>query len=167
MKYQPGFTYISDRFGPITSALFPTSVASGFIGTFILVVVLIAASIIDNELQFRSLDEFVLMLIALGAAISLGTIAGTFIVAFYLAIFGWPVALLLGEQIRQPIGMAAAILAAVTATLFALSWVWGWSFFGGRPFSYETLIPIVAFALPASLLYRKHVIDALDESSIA
>lgn len=107
------------------------------------------------------------MLIGLGIAIALGSLAGTFLVAFYLLIFGWPVAFMLCERIRGKTGLAAAIATAVIACLFAASWMWGWSFFNDQQVSYAGLIPIAVFAIPASFLYRRNVINALDEAKIA
>ncbi len=129
-------------------------------------VIALGMELLGGRSAIQSLGEALLFLASLGGVIALGTIAGTFFVAFYLVIFGWPAAFLLGEKITGPAGLLAAAVSAGAGTLFALSLLTGWSV-SSSPFpKWEALIPIAVFAAPAAFFYRRYVISALDEGPL-
>lgn len=92
--------------------------------------------------------------------IALGSFGGAFVVAWYLVVFGLPVALLLGERIRTPAGLLVSVATAAAAALMAIRWMWGFTALLNE--QQETLI-IFAFVLPAAWFYRRQVIAMLDE----
>ena len=92
----------------------------------------------------------------------LGTFVGTFLVAGYLLLFGLPIALLFHSRLRGLAGLTLSIGTALLASLVAFA-----AFFGsvGRltDISWHAPALVLAFALPAALLYRHSVILLLDE----
>lgn len=110
-----------------------------------------------------SIDALLAMLVFTGALIAVGSIGGTFMVAFYLVIFGLPVALLLGEHIRTPAGLLAAMATGLAAAYAAMRWLWGMTWASGEPVWNGEAFVVLCFVLPAAWFYRKQVIAMLDE----
>ncbi len=88
---------------------------AGLIGTASLMIIYMTAASLGGELSGTSLDDLLSFLVVGGAAIAVGSMGGTFIVAFYLLIFGLPVALAMGERIRTPFGLLIAIATGLAA----------------------------------------------------
>ena len=100
-----------------------------------------------------------------GWFLAFALIASTFVVCWYLAVFGLPVALLLGERIRHPLALAVSLLDALAASLIATSGTWlGWSESG--ELSVGLIAAVLCFALPAGYLYRRNVIAMRDFEDI-
>lgn len=138
---------------------------TGFVGTCLLFVIVLLTEIRDFP---SNIWELVSLLVLTGFSLCLATIAGTFVSAFYIALFGFPVAWILGNRIRHPVAIGAALLSAFVGTAFAF-WVLGgawWTDGDGQEQGIWSngLLPILCFAIPAGLIYRNFVIKALDES---
>lgn len=102
------------------------------------------------------------MLVLGGLAIGLGTLAGSIAVAVYLLIFGVPIALLFRHRLNGRLGVAISIIFAAIASAFAYV-----RFFDGLyEMSYEALAIVLAFAVPAALLYWRSVLNLLEESEL-
>ena len=169
MRYRPGHQTIDNRIGAVTYTIFPASVISGFVGTCILTLGAATLLFAAGEFATISIVGFLGLLIAAGASIALGTIAGSVVVAFYLALFGLPIALLLGERIREPIGLLAAVASAIIASGLAMVWLSGARSDALDPnrVAWEWIAAITAFAAPAFWFYRRNIIMALDELAAA
>ncbi len=105
-----------------------------------------------------SLEGMFVFLVGIGLAITVGTIGGTFITAWYIAIFGLPVALLLRNRLRSGLGLVLAIATAIAAAYFASLTV----SFSGKPV-WEPSVLVLCFAIPAGLIYRRNIIALSDE----
>lgn len=101
-----------------------------------------------------------------GVALAMGAIGGTFVVGFYLILMGLPVALLLGEHIRGPIGLIAALGSGVVAVLAISHWLWRGPSISGATDFWEGLVTLSCFAIPAAWFYRRQVIAMLDEHDL-
>lgn len=123
----------------------------------------VTTAAIGGAFSATSLEDLLSFLVVGGAAIAVGSIGGTFIVAFYLVIFGLPVALLLGERIRTPAGLLAAMVTALAAAYIAGRWMFGMPGVSGEPALLEQALTLCCFVLPAGWLYRRQVIAMLDE----
>ncbi|MBI1402345.1 MAG: hypothetical protein GC147_03925 [Porphyrobacter sp.] len=163
MAYRGGFGRPQSRIAATASAIVPASIISGLIGTACVTVIFMAAAALSGEFGSASLETLIGMLVFTGTLIAMGSIGGTFVVAFYLAIFGLPVALLLGERIRTPAGLLVSAATAVAAGMLAIRWMWGFTFPSDEPlWQHESLI-VFAFVLPAAWFYRRQVIAMRDE----
>lgn len=114
-----------------------------------------------------SLSDAVAGLVMLAVMLGLGSIAGAFMVALALLIFGVPVALALGEKVRRGPGIFAAIaMALITITFLTI-----WLFDAGDPYSpapmWEGIAIVAAFAVPAAFFYWRSVGYAFDELEAA
>lgn len=90
-------------------------------------------------------------------ALGIGTIAATFVVAFYLCLFGLPIAVLLGKRIGHPFALAISLLDAAIGALVATTGN-RFGLFGGEGFTIEAFALVLCFALPAGYIYRRNVI---------
>ena len=133
------------------------------IGTASLMVIYSTAAIFGGAFASFSLEDILSFLVVGGAAIAVGSIGGTFVVAFYLVLFGLPVALLLGERIRTPAGLAIAMATGLSAAVVVSRWMWGMPSASGKPAVWEEAMVISCFVVPAAWLYRRQVIAMLDE----
>lgn len=97
-------------------------------------------------------------------ALILALIAATFLVAFYLFVFGLPIALLLGDRIRHPLALAVALVDAVLAAAIATGGSWLGVFEADKLLS-PAFGVVLAFALPAGFLYRRNVITMREVSA--
>lgn len=97
-----------------------------------------------------SLEDALSFLVVGGAAIAVGSIGGTFMVAFYLLVFGLPVALLLGERIRTPAGLLTALTSGLVAAYVAQRWMLGLPGVSDEPSHWEEALALSCFALPAA-----------------
>lgn len=136
---------------------------AGLIGTASLMIIYITAAGLGGAFSDTSLDDLLSFLVVGGAAIAVGSIGGTFIVAFYLTIFGLPVALAMGERIRTLSGLLIAVATGLTAAYVAARWMWGVTGISGEPSHWEEALVLACFVLPAAWFYRRQVIAMLDE----
>lgn len=96
-----------------------------------------------------------------GWFLAFALVASTFVVAWYLVVFGLPVALVLGDRIRHPLALAVSLIDALAASLIATAGTWlGLSESGNL--SPGFLAAVLCFALPAGYLYRRNVIAMRD-----
>jgi hypothetical protein len=123
----------------------------------------VSAASFAGAFSAPSLEDLLSFLVVGGAAIAVGSIGGTFVVAFYLVIFGLPVALLLGERIRTPAGLLIAMTTGLVAAYIVGRWMWGMPGLSGEPAVREEALTMVCFVLPAAWFYRRQVIAMLDE----
>jgi len=121
------------------------------------------AAIFGGAFTSFSLEDVLSFLVVGGAAIAVGSIGGTFVVAFYLVLFGLPVALLLGERIRTPTGLAIAMATGLSAAVVVSRWMWRMPSASGEPAVWEEAMAIACFVVPAAWFYRRQVIAMLDE----
>jgi hypothetical protein len=133
------------------------------IGTASLMVFYVIAASFGGVFSSASLEDALSFLVVGGAAIAVGSIGGTFMVAFYLLVFGLPVALLLGERIRTPAGLLTALTSGLVAAYVAQRWMLGLPGVSGEPSHWEEALALSCFALPAAWFYRRQVIAMLDE----
>ncbi|KPQ31762.1 MAG: hypothetical protein HLUCCX21_03095 [Porphyrobacter sp. HL-46] len=145
------------------SAIVPASIIAGVIGTAALMVVYMSAAALAGALSATSLEDLLSFLVVGGAAIAVGSIGGTFVVAFYLVIFGLPVALMLGERVRTPAGLLIAMATGLAAAYVVSRWMWGMPSVSGEPSPWEEALVLLCFVLPAAWFYRRQVIAMLDE----
>lgn len=141
----------------------PASVAAAVIGTVSLMVIYLTAAMFAGAFGSFSIEDLLSVLVVSGAAIALGSIGGTFVIAFYLVLFGLPVALLLGERIRTRAGLGIAIATGVVAAFAVSRWIWGLPSISGETPAWEEALALSCFVLPAAWFYRRQVIAMLDE----
>ena len=163
MAYRGGFGTPTTRLAATASAIPPASIAAGVIGTASLMVFYVIAASFGGAFSAASLEDALSFLVVGGAAIVIGSIGGTFVVAFYLVIFGLPVALLLGERIRTPAGLLTALTSGLAAAYVAQRWMLGLPGVSGAPSHWEEAFALSCFVLPAAWFYRRQVIAMLDE----
>ena len=163
MAYRGGFGRPQSRIAATASAIVPASIISGVIGTVCVMIAYTGAAMIGGAFASFTLEAMLSFLVVGGAAIALGAIGGTFVVAFYLVIFGLPVALLLGERIRTRAGLLVSVATAVAAGIIAIRWMWGFSLPSDEPLWQEESLIVFVFVLPAAWFYRRQVIAMLDE----
>jgi hypothetical protein len=161
--YRGGFGTPATRLAATASAIIPASIGAGVIGTASLMVIYVTAASLGGAFSDTSLEDLLSFLVVGGAAIAVGSIGGTFMVAFYLVIFGLPVALMLGERIRTPAGLLIAMTTGLAAAYVAGRWMWGMPGMSGKPPVWEEALALSCFVLPAAWFYRRQVIAMLDE----
>jgi hypothetical protein len=161
--YRGGFGRPATRLAATAGAIVPASIISGLIGTVCVTVFYVAALLIDGFLSPVSLESLINALMLTGMMIAIGSFAGAFVVAWYLVIFGLPVALVLGERIRTPAGLFVAIATAAAAAMIAISWMWGVTAASPEAIWQGDAMIVFAFVLPAAWFYRRQVIAMLDE----
>jgi hypothetical protein len=163
VAYRGSFGRPATRLAATAGAIVPASILSGFIGTACLTALFMAGALFRGDLFPPSLEGLISALMFTGTMIAFGSFAGAFVVAWYLVVFGLPVALLLGERIRTPGGLLVAMVTAAAAALIAIRWMWGFTLPSDEPLWQEEALIIFAFVLPAAWSYRRQVIAMLDE----
>lgn len=101
-----------------------------------------------------------------GFALAVGFIAATFIVAFYLCIFGLPIAVLLGDRIRHPLALGISFIDACAGAVVATTGS-KLGLLGANGFSPVALALTLCFALPAGYLYRRNIIVIREQAEFA
>lgn len=91
--------------------------------------------------------------------------AATFVVGFYLAVFGLPVALMLGRHLHSPWALAVALVDAGAAALFAVTGDRIGAIDAGGP-SMLFFLWVLSFALPAGYLYRRGVMELREQAEL-
>jgi hypothetical protein len=117
-------------------------------------------------LPIESPQQIIAGLFLAGLALGVGAVAATFVVAFYLCIFGLPVAVLLGNRIRHPLALAISLLDACAGAIFATTGS-KLGLFGGDQFAPEAFVVVLCFALPAGYLYRRNIIALREQAEFA
>jgi hypothetical protein len=165
LPYRPAYWLLNKRLNPALAAIIPASMLSAMTGMALLIVAMGLFEIVATNLPINSIGDAIILLAAGGMIFAFGSIGGTIVIAFYLTIFGLPVALILGERVRQPIGMAAASLSALVAGVAGGSWLWETSNLYGGQGSAPLALPFsfIAFGVPAAFLYRRQIINLRDE----
>jgi hypothetical protein len=163
VAYRGGFGRPATRLAATAGAIIPASIISGLIGTVGVTIFYVAALLLDGFLSPVSLESLINALMLTGMMIAIGSFGGAFVVAWYLVIFGLPVALLLGERIRTPGGMFVAMATALAAALIAMRWMWGVTAASPEAIWQDDALIVFAFVLPAAWFYRRQVIAMLDE----
>jgi hypothetical protein len=161
--YRGGFGRPATRLAATAGAIVPASIIAGLIGTVCVTVFFVAALLLDGFLSPVSLESLINALMLTGMMIAIGSFGGAFVVAWYLVIFGLPVALLLGDRIRTPAGMVVAMAMAAAAALIAMRWMWGVTAASPEAMWQDDAVIVFAFVLPAAWFYRRQVIAMLDE----
>ena len=105
-----------------------------------------------------SLAGLVISLFGIGLTIIIGTIGSAFVIAAYIALFGFPIALVMQDHLRSIEGLLIAMVAAFGATGAAAYFL-----LGRTSWQWELTGALLLFALPAAVLYRRYVIRLLDE----
>ena len=158
MSYRPSYAGFELNVGSVLGGVIPAAAMSGAIGSFLIMTYVVGSEII------RSDDSLSLVLGTSAVALFLGTFFGTIIgsimCAFYIAITGVPVAILLGPRIERPVAGAVAVVTAIgtgiAATLWMVDGIYGVSM---RDFA-PLLGAAMAYAIPAGLLYRRAIITS-------
>ncbi|QDH33012.1 hypothetical protein [Porphyrobacter sp. YT40] len=163
MAYRGGFGRPASLLGATAGAIVPASIMAGLIGTVCVTVPFVAMLLVDGFLSPLSLESLINALMLSGMMIAIGSFAGTFVVGWFLAIFGLPVALLMGERIRTSAGLLISVTTAAAAALIALRWMWGTTAASPKAIWEDDALIVFAFVLPAAWFYRRQVIAMLDE----
>lgn len=158
MPYRSSYDLLGRWGKPQVTAIVPTSILTGLIGSGILVILILVTV---PDVRTMPIGEIFAMLALSGLAIAFAAVTAMFIVAFYIVLFGLPFALVLHERMRRPYSLPFALVIATVTGMLA-----GWQFSGWDPnYLYRpdkrTLI-FLGFALPAGYFYRKFVIAAMD-----
>ena len=95
-----------------------------------------------------------------------GILFGTLFCAFYIAVFGSPVAMLLGARIERIEGQAFAILAALVASTIAAAFLMGGRLDPGESESWYSFFLVLVYAAPAAHFYRNAVIESRELSRL-
>ena len=164
LAYKPSYGWEFLPAGPIFQAIPVSSAVAGFIGTALTTVLYFGAFLAEKISQGTlviTLEGVFSFLLGLGLGITVGTIGGTFVVAWYIAIFGLPVALILRNRLRSGLGLALAMATAIAAAYFANVTL---SFPGGP--GWEPSVLVLCFAIPAGLIYRRNIIALSDELEV-
>lgn len=112
MAYRGGFGGPATRLGATAGAIVPASIISGLIGTVCVTLTFMGTAVLSGEFATLSLEGLLGALVFTGTMIALGSFGGAFVVAWYLVVFGLPVALLLGERIRTHAGLLVSVATA-------------------------------------------------------
>jgi len=163
MPYRAGFGAPESRLTATASAIVPASIIAGAIGTACLMLFYLLAAMAAGEFFSLSLEGMLSFLVVGGFAVAVGSIAGAFVTAFYLVIFGLPVALLLGERIRTPKGLAISMATGAGAAAVVSRFMWSVPWVSSEPLLWEHALVLGSFVLPAAWFYRRQVIAMLDE----
>lgn len=164
MPYVPTFGGNSLGVGPAIEAIIPASILSAAIGMCCLGV---WALVSFGSVPVERPELLLAGLFLGGLALAVGTIAATFVIAFYLCIFGLPVAILLGERIRHPLALAVSLGDALIGTIVATTGSKLGLFGRADSFDWSPVALVLCFAIPAGYLYRRNIIAARDVAEFA
>lgn len=163
MPYRSGFEFRNGGLGPYLGAIPLAAVGSACVGVGALIIWLLL-----TELTWSlpsSLSALALGAIGVTAGVGFAVTAASFVVGFYLAIFGLPVALVLGPHLHSPWALTVALLDAGASALFVVT--------GDRLGALESDGPSIllflwalSFALPAGYLYRRGVIALREQAAL-
>lgn len=170
MPYRSSSTLLDPRYSglpPAIGAVFPASIGAAVIGTVSLVALTIILATAASEWSAFSFGDLLPSLIMVGMAISLGSLTGTLVVLFYIVIFGFPVALLLGARIARPVGLVASAASFLVAVALANLWLGNVPMIDGTgQFDLTVFLSVLAFAVPAAFLYHRWVIAMRNEADL-
>lgn len=110
--------------------------------------------------------EILLMIIAAGFVIAGAVMGATFVIAFYLVLFGLPVAWLLGARIAHPLALGLALVDALISAGLAVGGSDILSSGEDGTFPWVAYLMVSAFALPAGYLYRRQIIAARETAEL-
>lgn len=165
MVYRSDFGPPGSRFAATISAIVPASIASGMTGTLGVLIMMTYNALAGGHSLPSTVGQVLATISGYATFFALGSIAGSVLVGICLLLFGLPVAMLLGKNIRHPGGLAAAIVTGLAATLFVGDVLWSGPISSGTFDGWGILPFFACFALPAIWSYRRYVIAMLDERS--
>ncbi|QUL37758.1 hypothetical protein [Erythrobacter sp. JK5] len=162
MRYRASAAGFEFSIGSPLRAILPASFQAAVVGSLLILAYLAVVFAIE-------LFEPTVMAAAGGImfvflVMFLGTLIGTVFCAFYIAVIGAPLAMLLGERIERPVGLAIALVAALLAGGLAAAILTGSGFDLGQIESWYGIAATLAYAIPAGLLYRRSVVVARELS---
>ena len=170
MTYRPSFESSSFGTGRLLSAIFPAGICGALSG---MVFALLIGLIFFGGDYIRYLDspfQFLAALLAIPISFGLFLILTTCVCAFYIFVFGLPVAWLLGDRIRNPASWFIILPITLLSTIQACYWSLGlnYSTFPNDPSELDLLVIAIAFgfALPAAYFYRRYLIAFRDEEDL-
>ena len=163
MVYRPSRYIIERNLGPVTAAIFPASLIASAIGTAAIVPLLLLEMREFNG-SIPNISEALLFSGFVAIVLGFVVIAGFVVVAFYLALFGAPIAMLLGHRIAHPLALGIALVDAALAAAIAVTG----SLFqnSGTAFPIGGFAIALCYALPAGYFYRRNVVAMRQEWSI-
>jgi hypothetical protein len=157
------------RFIAAAQAIVPAAIGAGAIGTVCLMTVYTISAVIGGALSGLTIEDWLGVFVSGGMALAFGTMAlafGTFaatlIVGFYLALFGMPVAVLMGQRIRSRAGLAVALATSVAGIAIISMGDVAFPFAYAAADKWQHILIVSCFAVPAAWLYRQQVIAMLD-----
>ncbi len=164
MPYRASNAGFEFSIGSTIRGILPASVQSAFVGSLLVMAFLFATYAGDMlEPSIVSIAGVIMFAFVL---MFFGLIFGTLFCAFYIGIFGSPVAMLLGERIERIEGRAFAILAALVASVIASALLMGGRLDPSRDESWYSFFMVLAYAAPAAHFYRQSVIEARELSDL-
>jgi hypothetical protein len=163
VAYRPSFAGFELNAGSALAGVLPASFQAAMIGSGLLLAWLgILAAMTDGP------PDPLFMLQLIPGVIVAGfftVIVATAFCAFYIGLVGLPLAALLGQRLDSPFGLALAVLAALSAGIAAMAVFGVWPLFDTPDWQFAVLV--LAYAVPAGLLYRRAVLTARQISPFA
>tara|TARA_B100000749_G_C18353085_1_gene434144 strand:- start:219 stop:737 length:519 start_codon:yes stop_codon:yes gene_type:complete len=170
MTYRPSFESSSFGTGRLLSAVFPAGICAALSG---MVLAFLIGVIFFSEACIEYLDsplDFFAALFVIPISLGLFLILATFSCAFYIFVFGLPVAWILGDRIHEPVSWFIILPITLLSTIQACFWSLGlkYSNFPNDPSELDLLVIAMAFgfALPAAYFYRRYLIAFRDEEEL-
>ncbi|MDP5103783.1 MAG: hypothetical protein NWP98_07640 [Erythrobacter sp.] len=163
MAYRPSFAGFELNVGSALGGLFPASFQAALIGSGLMLVWFMGEAAIVSGAPDPAFLFVAIPLLGL-VAIFIITIA-TVTCALYIALVGVPLASLLGRRLETPTGLVVAGLAALLAGFGATAMFPARPPFSAPDWQYSAMV--LAYALPAGLLYRRAVLTARQISPFA
>ena len=162
MPYRSGFEFRNGGIGPYLGAIPFAAVAAACLGTAVSVLLL---SFREPAWSYPStLVEVAFVLVGGIIATGLAVTVATFVVGFYLALFGLPVALAMGRHLHNRWALLIALLDAVASALFAVTGDRIGAVIGDGAFM--MFLVVLSFALPAGFFYRRNVIALREQAAV-
>lgn len=156
MAYRPSYAgFELNVISPIAGVL-PASLQAAAIGSAISLTGFAIVGLGRGDFALSDMS-FAVLWGALGIGLMM-TLVGTVFCAFYIALFGVPVAWLLRGRLDTPFGLGVAMAIAVAAGAASVGVIVGLAPLGTEHLLLGALIS--AYALPAGILYRRAVLAA-------
>lgn len=163
MRYRPSYAGFELGTGSALAGVLPASLSAAGIGTLLTALVVAPVSFLDAGLS--GLSELVGGVFALGFVAMIVMLVATVFCAFYIGLLGLPIAALMGRRLERPEGLAVALGTAFAGALVATAIFEAWPFGPIESWSFGVLV--LAYALPAGVLYRQSVLSARQLSPFA
>lgn len=158
MVYRPGHAAIDLNAGSALSAIIPSAALAAAIGSFLAWAYLAIFELISVfALGFEGVVAFALSLLLF---LTIGTLVGTALCAFYIGLIGAPIAMLLGPRIDRGYSIIVSIIAAMVTSNLAGTLMAGDFLSWEASEKWHFVALLLAYSIPAGLLYRRSVIAA-------